>query len=119
RPGVSPELASRVRRQLMSRWIWVSELSFLNEFRAPEKLAFGNIIQDSASYPGPPRREEVLLFHLPGYLSGVFPDGRFWRDDVYYERFVRYDREDVLDTLLEYSWHPRSELDTRPSDQNN
>jgi hypothetical protein len=71
--GDTRTLIRELRRQLMPKWIWVTEVSdhkdFLNNGRV-----LGQIIQDSASHATSPDFFDLIAVHLPGLLAVVRPD---------------------------------------------
>ncbi len=68
-------LSTQLRRHLMSKWVWVSEIAHPSEYTSG-KLAFSEIIQDCAGHAGRPTDADVIAVSAAGSLRVVHPDGR-------------------------------------------
>jgi hypothetical protein len=67
----------QIRRHLLSRWIWITEVADA-EGLFPKGRAIGEVIQDAASYAVQIDTESLkdfLLIHMPRFMSVFFPDG--------------------------------------------
>jgi hypothetical protein len=69
--GMPEDLAQELRKHLMSKWVWVTEVADADEMRETGRV-MGQIIQDSAGHPNPSGFFDLLALNMPGYL-GVIP----------------------------------------------
>jgi hypothetical protein len=75
RGAAVPEVLRRaLRRHLMPKWVWVTEVSSLAQFR--RKRLIGHVVQDSNSHARSSiDRKDLIAFHMPGELTLIRPDG--------------------------------------------
>ena len=70
---ISPVLSRELRRHIMSKWVWVTEVADLTEFHSM-KVGYGIVFQDCASHATSPDFFDLVAFHLPGVLALIPPD---------------------------------------------
>ena len=85
-----------VRRHLLSRWIWVTEMADLQNWY-PGNRAIGEIVQDAAGYTVQlENKKDILLFHTPHLLNLIYPNGLIREiQDIEYKDYLRLNRTEV------------------------
>ena len=76
-----------LKRHLMSKWIWVTEVSDLELFRKDRKI-FGFVIQDSASHATFPDYLDLIAFQFFLHLVLVDPKGNL--KSLFIPKFAPY-----------------------------
>jgi hypothetical protein len=68
----SASFRRELRRHLMSKWVWVTEVADPDEFVSNNRC-FGLIVQDSASHANSPDFFDLIALYLPGGLVTLTP----------------------------------------------
>lgn len=79
--GTPRGLSREVRRHLMSKWVWITEIADLKELRSSHSI-LGGVIQDSASHPTSTDYFDCIAFYMPGFVLLQRPDGSFIRKTI-------------------------------------
>ncbi len=91
--GLPQELSVQLRRQLMPRWVWVTEVAGLAGYKQPRRHAIGHWVHDSAGIPKSKATSlDVVLWHMPGFFRALQPNGDPSVELVDYDSFPRYHR---------------------------
>lgn len=70
-------VGKQVRKHLLSRWIWITEIADAKDWYL-NRRAIGEVIQDAASYAVQIETEHLkdfLLIHMPRFMNVIFPNG--------------------------------------------
>jgi len=76
--GTSRGLSRELRRHLMSKWVWVTEIADFKELCSSHSV-IGGVIQDSASHPTSTDYLDLIAFYMPHFILLQRPDGDFIR----------------------------------------
>lgn len=68
------QLARLIRGHLLSRWVWVTELSDLESLQAQPSV-LGQVVQDSAAHARS-MFNDLISFNLPSHFVRTYPTGR-------------------------------------------
>jgi hypothetical protein len=91
-------LARMLRSHLMSKWVWVTQISGIEHFIRHTNKAYGQLIQDGGSHPAFQQytpelsRRGIILFNMPGVLLATEPDGDLHIRKIDYKSMPAYTR---------------------------